>query len=342
LGLFSGIGGFAIAADRVFGNVEHIFCEIDPFCQAVLKKHWPDSEIQKDIRNFDGKRFTGTVDLLTGGFPCQPFSCAGQRKGTEDSRHLWPEMLRIIREAKPSFIIGENVAGISTMAKQILNLKVESRTIARFDESDFYEGVLAREEVMLLNSICEDIEKEGYEVQPIIIPACAVNAPHRRDRVWIVAHSTDSGPEGLRRERQDSILQTACDPIRSGLSGNPRRRSGQEPENGFAQCEQDAADTKCLRQQRQGKQEKSCNTTEDRKRKTDWPYCGSEQFREWSRPWLEIATELCGVDDGLPAELDGLKLSKSKHRENRLKSLGNAIVPQVATIIMQEIKEFYA
>ena len=111
LDLFSGIGGFALAADWVWGSVEHIFCEIDPFCHAVLKKHWPNSEIQKDIRTFDGKRFTGTVDILTGGFPCQPFSCAGKRLGGDDDRALWPEMLRVIKEVRPRWVIGENVAG---------------------------------------------------------------------------------------------------------------------------------------------------------------------------------------------------------------------------------------
>lgn len=174
LDLFSGIGGFALAADTVFGNVEHTFVEIDPFCQAILKKHWPESEVHHDIRQFIADTASSRlergnwspvdgctkVDILTGGFPCQPFSQAGKRKGTSDDRYLWPEMFRVIQLYQPQWVIAENVRGLTT----------------------WNEG-------MVLEQVCTDLESEGYEVQPLIIPACGVNAPHRRERVWIIAHT---------------------------------------------------------------------------------------------------------------------------------------------------------
>ena len=174
LDLFSGIGGFALAADTVFGNVEHTFVEIDPFCQEILKKHWPESEVHHDIRQFIADTASSRlergnwspvdgctkVDILTGGFPCQPFSQAGKRKGTSDDRYLWPEMFRVIQLYQPQWVIAENVRGLTT----------------------WNEG-------MVLEQVCTDLESEGYEVQPLIIPACSVNAPHRRERVWIIAHN---------------------------------------------------------------------------------------------------------------------------------------------------------
>jgi DNA (cytosine-5)-methyltransferase 1 len=161
LDLFSGIGGFALAADSVFRNVEHTFCEIDPFCQAVLKKHWPDAPVHGDIKEL---KITEQFDIVTGGFPCQPFSGAGLKRGAEDERNLWPEMLRVISEARPSWIVGENVARLAALEE--------------------FEG------------ICSDLEGLGYEVGTLVIPACAVNAPHRRDRIWIVAHAEGLGHGG--------------------------------------------------------------------------------------------------------------------------------------------------
>jgi DNA-cytosine methyltransferase len=160
LDLFSGIGGFALAA-KWNGYRTVAFCDNEPYAQAVLKKHWPDVPCHQDIREVRGELYAG-VTLLTGGFPCQPFSCAGKQRGKDDNRYLWPEMLRVIREAKPTWIVGENVAGIVNLA---------------------------------LDQVCTDLEAEGYEVEPIIIPACGVDAPHKRDRVWIVAH-TKGGERG--------------------------------------------------------------------------------------------------------------------------------------------------
>lgn len=182
LDLFSGIGGFALAVEAVWPEAEHVFCETDPFCQAVLKKHWPQSKIYGDIRTvtYAGSEELGGIsqqpwaqdsqdracDIVTGGFPCQPFSHAGRRKGTEDDRHLWPEMRRVIQEYRPRYVVAENVRGLLSI----------------------HGG-------LVFETVCADLEDIGYEVQPVIVPACAVGAPHRRDRVWIVANATGAGGE---------------------------------------------------------------------------------------------------------------------------------------------------
>jgi len=208
LDLFSGIGGFAYAIDQVWGNVEHVFCDNEPFAQAVLKKHWPESYIYEDIRaitNTDLKRcldgqskINATerhkaqpesnigVDIITGGFPCQPFSNAGNRRGTADDRYLWPEMLRVIQLTRPTWVIAENVSGLVT----------------------WNDG-------MVLERVCSDLESQSYEVQPFIIPAAAVNAPHRRDRIWFVAHSLD---ERRQREFNEKVQRQPALPQQSPRS----------------------------------------------------------------------------------------------------------------------------
>lgn len=159
LDLFSGIGGFALAA-RWMGWETIQFVEIDKFCQKVLNKNFPNVPIHGDIKTFDGSKYRGTVDILTGGFPCQPFSTAGSRQGKDDARFLWPEMLRVIGEVGPCFVVGENVGGITSM-----------------------------ENGKMLERIFVDLESIGFSVEAFLIPAAAVGMPHRRDRVWIVANS---------------------------------------------------------------------------------------------------------------------------------------------------------
>jgi DNA (cytosine-5)-methyltransferase 1 len=337
LDLFSGIGGFAYAMDKVFDDVEHVFCEIDPFCQQVLKKHYPNSQIYADIRTLThadwarnrthgssiDKRWpenfkeredesqlepSGHVDIITGGFPCQPFSQAGKRRGTEDNRYLWPEMFRIIQEFQPTWVVAENVRGLLTI-----------------------EGGLVFEQV------CLDLEGEGYEVQPIIIPACAVNAPHRRDRIWFVAYRNSQG-----HNRGSKII---------GIQGRELDKEGKdgslEPRSATTRCNEDSRDDTDTAsngfygtKNREGGK-KGNNRNPSRKDKLCKPGRGNSlrpETASWNQNWLEVATSLCGVDDGLPTELDGFELSKSKHRKERLKSLGNAIVPQVAVEIFKGIK----
>lgn len=163
LDLFSGIGGFSLGLERA-GMETVAFCEIEPYPQAVLRKNFPGVPIYEDVRTVTADRLRADgidrVDLVCGGFPCQPFSVAGKQQGKDDHRHLWPEMLRIVQEFNPTWVIGENVSGFVEMA---------------------------------LDDVCADLENAGYEVQSFIVPACAVDAPHRRDRCWIVAYSRRKG-----------------------------------------------------------------------------------------------------------------------------------------------------
>ena len=185
LDLFSGIGGFSYAAEKLVGGYETVaFCEQDEFCQQVLRKHWKDVPIYDDVRTIDATRL-GTIDIVAGGFPCQAVSQAGLQKATEDDRWLWDEMLRIIQDCKPKWVIGENVVGLININQGILFEQVQT-----------------------------DLEKEGYSVQSVVIPACAKNAPHRRDRVWIIGqlitNTNDTGNRASRRsvdQEQQTIEQ---------------------------------------------------------------------------------------------------------------------------------------
>ena len=164
LDLFSGIGGFALAAQ--WAGIETVaFCEIDDFACKVLNKNFPDVPVHRDIRELDGSLYAG-IDLITGGYPCQPFSTAGKRKGADDPRHLWPEMFRVIQQARPTWVVCENVAGHITMG---------------------------------LDAVLSDMESLGYAGQAVVIPACAKDAPHERKRVWIIFNSDSVDAIGVER-----------------------------------------------------------------------------------------------------------------------------------------------
>ena len=182
--VFSGIGGPEVAATMLgWENLFH--CEINPFGRAVLDYWYPNSASYEDITNTDFSEWRGKVDVLTGGFPCQPFSYAGQRRGAQDDRYLWPYMFRCIDQVQPTWVVAENVAGIQTMVEQgEVSAMATQGTL--FDEVDAVRRYQLRE-TFTLQRICDDLERHGYEVQPVLIPACAVGAPHRRDRVFIVA-----------------------------------------------------------------------------------------------------------------------------------------------------------
>lgn len=223
--LFSGIGGAEVAASMMgWQNLFH--CEIQEFPRKVLDYWFPNSESYEDITKTDFTKWHGKVDVLTGGFPCQPFSLAGRRKGADDNRYLWPQMLRAIRQIHPTWVVGENVNGIKTM--------VESCQVTQMGRTDylFEENHLYREESRFtLDKICADLEAEGYSVQPIVIPACAIGAPHRRDRVWIIAHRSDPRAETVQQEGQDGICSaspsthTQCDGHSPQGHGNQRARA---------------------------------------------------------------------------------------------------------------------
>lgn len=331
--LFSGIGGFSYALDTVFygHEIEHSFVEFNEFCQAALRKHWPQAIIHGDIRTFTNtdhcrleepraeqqadrdRQFskdlqyesfisntadtgiekmrgrTNEVFLVTGGFPCQPFSAAGRRKGTADDRYLWPEMFRVIREFKPTWVVAENVRGLVT----------------------WNDG-------MVLEQVCADLESEGYEVQPLIIPAVAVNAPHRRDRVWIIAHASGTGAE---RE---------C-----GAIADERGRTSEDRGESLRQTHGEAGPSRTA-----PANTNATNTNTGRLRRHERPSAGKGATSRsgWESNWLEVATRLCSVDDGLPGQMGDTTISKPRHRKEQLKAYGNAIVPQVAMRIFEAIR----
>ena len=207
--LFSGIGGFSLGLESA-GAFETIqFVENEPWCQKILAKNFPGVPIAGDIREYEGQR----ADVVVGGFPCQPFSVAGKRKGTRDDRHLWPEMLRVIKASKPRWVIGENVRNLTSI-----------------------------QDGMVFEQVCTDLENEGYEVQSFVIPASAVNAPHQRYRVWIVAHSNNNGQQGglfetrnqtFTRQRSKIIRRNGANML-SG-SGNDGRNQTESTVNGTIQ-----------------------------------------------------------------------------------------------------------
>ena len=226
--VFSGIGGPEVAATMLgWDNLFH--CEINPFGRKVLDYWYPNSKSYEDITTTDFREWRGRVDVLTGGFPCQPFSYAGRRRGAEDDRYLWPSMYRAIDEIQPTWVVAENVAGILTMVEQGEVSKVAG-SASLFDAFDDLRGRYELRETFTLQRICSDLESHGYAVQPVLVPACAVGAPHRRDRVFIVARrmadTSDARAEGMRREWQDAIHRPrhAADTDNEGLE----RHGGQE------------------------------------------------------------------------------------------------------------------
>lgn len=305
--LFSGIGGFDLGLERA-GMTIKWQVEIDDFCNKVLEKHWPDVKRYRDIKELRGDELE-PVDLICGGFPCQPFSAAGKRRSKEDDRYLWPEMLRVIRAVRPNWIIGENVAGIVSLA---------------------------------LDDVLSDLENEGYSCQSFIIPACAVNAPHRRDRVWIIAHRNSERQlqqegtlEEQRRRIGDNNKQNAAD------SDNSRSRTSRDGDNREWQ-EKNKGQERFSQYESSGYNEATSNTSYHRLQRSEWKGThekgkttyGSiaECNRSWTESWIQVATSLCRVDDGLPSWMVG-------HRTKRLKALGNAVVPQIVEIIGRAIIE---
>lgn len=304
--LFSGIGGAEIAADWAgWQNLFH--CEINPFCRRVLEYHYPNSKSYEDITETDFTPWRGKVTVLTGGFPCQPFSLAGRRKGADDDRYLWPQMLRAIREIQPAWVVGENVNGIRSM--------VQSREEAEMASGGmlFRENHLIRaRERFTFGEICGSLEREGYSVQAFVIPACAVGAPHRRDRVWFVAHRADAGAE-TQRERTDKPFpvperDTASDIGESGEGELAADTNGERP---FFRDDKET----------QGRYERG--------KRLEALYSSSA--------WEKFPTQppVCGGDDGIPGRLDGITFPR--WRMESIKAYGNAWVPQVAYEIFHAI-----
>ena len=278
--MFSGIGGFDLAAEWMgWENVFH--CEWMEFPRKVLDYHFPDADSHIDICKTDFTKYANTIDILTGGFPCQPFSTAGQRKGRDDERYLWGEMLRAIQEIKPRFVIAENVFGITNI-----------------------DGGLVFEQV------CLDLETEGYEVQPFIIPAAAKNAPHRRDRCWFIA--TNSNCDGFNKRNGNDEVNTSQggeyalgDIDKSNVNGN-------------------VADTNGIRLWGKSDGIRRSRFNGQKSKGNNWNNFPTQ-------------SPICGGDDGIPTNLDGITFSK--WRSESIKGYGNAIVPQIAYQLFEIIND---
>jgi DNA (cytosine-5)-methyltransferase 1 len=289
--LFSGIGGFDLAAEWMgWENLFH--CEWNPFGQKVLKHHFPNSISYNDITKTDFSIHRGKVDILTGGFPCQPYSAAGKRLGKADERHLFPHMLRCIKEIQPRWIIGENVRGLVS-----------------------WNGG------MVFDEVCDDLEREGYEVQPFLIPAASVNAPHQRQRIWFIAYSKNirqSQAKTINKwdecefKNRDKFWDSFSSISRSWVITNTNS-IGQE-------CREEGKSTK-RRTQSNDQQFERCN-----------------KLHRGNFKMFPSKSPVCGGDDGLPRELDNITFSK--WRNESIKAYGNAIVPQVAHQIFKAIEEF--
>ena len=371
LDLFSGIGGFSLGLEST-GFFETIgFVEKDKFCQKVLKKHWSNINIEEDIRNVKGEKYA--AEVITGGFPCQPFSVAGKRKSTADDRYLWDEMLRVIRETKPRWVIGENV-----------------------------EGIVNINEGMVLRQVLNDLENEGFKSQCIIIPASGIGAWHQRKRIWIMAYSDsnryvseirrgngeekgipvqDRQKDSTSRQsigtsdvwetnkeyvpntntrlsfRENEEIQSRGNAITNGSedvsNSDSRLCGGRGTELKSGDDREWRFHTEKEKQTRQHIRCKTigCNAVLGKdvsNSSSEGPQgCGiqhnlegeqrSEEFitktsSERQQTWWQTQSEFCGVPNGVSYELD-------KDRSNRIKALGNSIVPQIARQIGLAIME---
>ena len=335
LDLFSGIGGFSLALEKVgFKTVG--FCEVDPYCRSLLQKHWKGVTIHNDIKKLEAKDIKEPIDILTGGFPCQPYSVAGKQKGTDDNRYLWPDMFRVIKEIKPTFVIAENVRGI-------INIQ---------------DG-------MVFETVCSDLESEGFEIQPFIIPAAGVGAPHKRERVWIVGYSkhnrsltskirrgnkeTDAGTqkrqnqtiesERASRSNDNEIMENSRRTLRQGAkfskenadeskqkNANQSERPGSTPEHYVADSDSHGKKWNQSKDRQGSRFKQDGSDVADSERihvQGQQNRSGQEQSRRES--WWEFEPNVGRVANGVPG------------RVYRLKGLGNSIVPQIAEEIGKAI-----
>jgi len=298
--LFSGIGGFDLAAEWMgWNNIFH--CEWNPFGQKVLNYYWPNAISYGDITQTDFTIHRGNIDILTGGFPCQPYSQAGKRLGKEDERHLWPEMLRAIREIQPTWIVGENVSGIINWNDGLV-----------FDE------------------VQAEMEAEGYETIPFLLPACSVNAPHRRERVWFVAYSGNKRCNNRSDNREERHIQTDC---RIATENKPERNGR---ECGIGSLSEAVTDT--CNKRLQGDERYSENERQDCNRRKSASRAISELYRGSNFEQFPTQSPICSGNDGFSNRLDGITFPK--WRNESIKAFGNAIVPQVVYQIFKSIEHF--
>jgi DNA (cytosine-5)-methyltransferase 1 len=304
LDLFSGIGGFSLGLESTGYFQTIAFVEKDKFCRQVLQKNFNNIPIEEDIRNVRGSNYA--ADVITGGFPCQPFSVAGKRKGTDDDRYLWDETIRVVAECKPRWFIGENV-----------------------------EGLININNGMVLRQVQTDLEEQGFQVQCIVIPASGIGAWHQRKRIWIVAYSHNNGSYRSQRNETEQSCNKQEDRLsfrddkdvpntESSRCGRwsckkcsvgewsflPREQQGCEMGSEIKGCSGDVPNTNDKRLQRFNSEQ---ITPKQKLRFT------SNKNDERSKTWWQTQSEFCGVPNGISYELD-------KDRSSRIKALGNSIV----------------
>ncbi len=344
LDLFSGIGGFSIGLEKA-GFETVAFCEIEEYPRGVLKRHWPDIPIYRDVRELTGEqlRADGIIpDVIVGGYPCQPFSLAGVRRGEEDDRHLWPEVRRLVNEIRPAWCIFENVAGHISMG---------------------------------LDEVLSDLEAEDYAARPFVIPACAVDAAHRRDRVWIVAYSNRSSDRRTSREdeeangevsqRHDSGVTNQSSEVCSSNVGNTEHNGSPSSRDfGFIQGESIGSEKKVKQSSRPSERAKNVGDTKcsrrsgfngRRSRENSSDRCEDVADTSSKRPQGRTEGQVHGVGN-IPKQSKGGGTDKRKFwatepnvgrvangvsaRSHRIKALGNAVVPQIPEIIGRMIMAY--
>jgi DNA (cytosine-5)-methyltransferase 1 len=328
LDLFSGIGGFSLGLERTGGFETAAFCEYAEWPRKVLAKHWPNVPIFEDVRTLKGSDIDGPIDVVVGGYPCQPFSTAGRRKGKEDDRHLWPEFNRLVAELRPTWVIGENVAGHISMG---------------------------------LDDVLSDLEGQGYACRTFVIPACAKDAPHRRDRCWTIGY-TDSdiepaSPFNAEAQGLSALAGTEAMADAGGAGGERRGQRRVCPSSDGTRTEGERmqsdietagrgedvahADSEGPQRRQEARNARGKRSRRDKQFKR----CGDDQG-----PARPTQPRMGGMADGLSARLDGHsrwpdepdipRVAKGvKDRANRLKALGNAVVPQIPEMIGRAILE---
>ena len=327
LDLFSGLGGFSLGLEATGGFETVAFCDIEKFPRKVLKQHWPDVKQYKDIKELTYERLQedgiGNIDIITGGYPCQPFSVAGRQRGEKDKRHLWPEMFRLIKECRPTWIIGENVGG---------HIKLG------------------------LDTVLSDLESEGYSTRTFSISASSIGANHKRERIWIVAHSECNGSStteierGIEKtiseksERENNTLNIerasgisiTKKNVANSNSNDGRTRSSSEPQGRQTRMEHGSSSTR-------QSFEKSNSYVADTESSNRYEYeingehgkaKTQEIFRNRSglpreSTWWSFEPEVGRVANGIPNRVD------------RLKCLGNSVVPQIPYILGLSILKTY-
>ena len=291
LDLFSGIGGFSLGMEATNRIKTIAFVEKDKFCQKVLNKNFKNIPIEEDIRNVKGSNYT--ADIVSGGFPCQPFSVAGKRRGKDDDRYLWDETIRVVAETKPRWFIGENVDGL---------INIDNGSI--------------------LQQIQKDLEEESFQVQCLVIPASGIGAWHQRKRVWIIGYSEHNGSSSAKIEGRN--IETSEWSSQRQNKAKQFERTSRSTNNGSLSnsisklsngCSSTTRDSSTEQQRLVGNEKRNWNEVRSKTERC------SEQAT-----WWQTQSKLCGVPNGISTELH-------KDRANRIKSLGNSIVPEIAKLI---------